>query len=80
MSEAQQMYWGVACHKCSEMIGLARVAFDMQGNPIPPPLPSPFQFEADCRRGHAAETYSRAEVIMFQGPDALEFQPHPAFR
>ena len=80
MNQAQQMYWGVACRTCSEMVPLARVAFDAEGKPIPPPLPSPFQFDAECSRGHIGEAYARVEVIMFQGPSALEFQPHPAFR
>jgi len=80
MNETQEMYWGVACRTCSEMIPLARVAFDAEGNPIPPPLPAPFQFETDCPHGHARETYSRTEVIMFHGPTALKFQTHPAFQ
>lgn len=80
MPESQQMYWGVACRTCSEMIGLARVAFDVEGKPIPPPLASPYQFEAECPHGHPCETYSSVEVIMFEGPAALEFRPHPAFR
>ena len=80
MNETQKMYWGVACRTCTEMVALARVAFDAEGKPIPPPLPSPYQFEAECPRGHGCETYSRNEVIMFQGPAALEFQTHPAFQ
>jgi hypothetical protein len=79
MNQAQQMYWGVACRTCSEMIALAKVSFDPDSHPIPPPLPSPFQFEAACPRGHSRETYSRNEVIMFQGPEALNFRTHPAF-
>lgn len=80
MNEPQQMYWGVACRTCSEMIALARVTFGPEGHPIPPPLPSPYQFEAECPRGHARVTYSRNEVIMFQGLEALDFQTHRAFR
>ena len=80
MNQPQQMYWGVACRTCSEMVPLARVAFTAEGNPVPPHLPSPYQFEADCPGGHGCETYSRNEVIMFHGPSALEFHTHPAFQ
>jgi len=80
MTEALEMYWGVACRTCSEMIALASVAFDAEGKPIPPPLPEPYQFETECLNGHIHETYSRAEVIMFHAPTAVVFTTHPAFR
>ena len=80
MNQAQEMYWGVACRTCSETIALARVVFDTEGKPIPPPLPAPYQFEAECPHGHGRETYSGVEVIMFQGLAALGFRTHPAFR
>ena len=80
MTETQEMYWGVACRTCREMVALSRVAFNDERTPIAPPLPAPYQFEVECPHGHARETYSRAEVIMFQAPTRLEFTTHTAFR
>jgi len=79
MAEAKMMYWGVQCPVCSEIIGLAAVNFDTDGRAIPP-SPSPDPFEAECHSGHIRGIFSKSQVVMFEGPLALGFQTHPAFR
>jgi|HubBroStandDraft_2_1064218.scaffolds.fasta_scaffold187244_1 hypothetical protein len=81
MSEsAKEVYWGVKCHQCGDLIGLAKVRYDQASGKVLPPTVKATNFKADCPQGHSRDFYSVSEVIEFQGPAVLAFPTHPDFR
>ena len=61
------------------MVPLAKIAFTPERQVIPYQS-APRLFMADCANGHTGRTYSRTQVIPFEGPLVLGFRAHPAFR
>ena len=79
MDRPKTQYWGVPCSVCRIMIPLATIAFTPERKVIRYRA-KPSLFMADCANGHTAGTYSKTQVISFEGPLAPGFRTHPAFR
>jgi len=73
-------YWAIPCRVCGGMIALTYVLLDAEGKAVTP-TPNEDPFQADCQLCRNAGTYTRSQIVMWEGPQpAPDFRPHPAFQ